>query len=443
MLKYFCITLLVCWMFAGHIQAQDQPNQIQQDIESLIANHQYQQAYDLLAPQIELTTSPPQILFLYGVAARAIAKFDEAANAFREILRREPDNGRVKLELASLLVNINQFDEAFALLNAVKDDPNTPPAVLKNVDLYLASIAQRRKNIKNTDKPWFASVSAGFTYDSNVNNGPGSPRIELFGLPFTLSEDAIESDDWGYVYSAQIGGTHNYAADKYIRATASLSHTDYHDFDALDARNITAIGAFGGTINQRWSYDAPLRFTQTRYGHENPYHDYSFALSPRVNYIINKDVALNSSMSVMKKYFYDNDDRDTSNWGMGAGIRYKAPFEGWLRLSARYGQNLVPASPRNSYDQTSLNLDYNRNLLENIRLTPFVSASTKAYRGLDDAQDTLRKDRTLSGGLSARYHFLEHDIFIDARATHTRNHSNHELYDYHKNSATLTLTKQF
>ncbi|MFB9829447.1 tetratricopeptide repeat protein [Lederbergia wuyishanensis] len=62
---------------------------------------------------------------------------EEARELFEILLHIYPDEGELKLNLAELLVEMGQDDDAFQYLETIsKDDPNYPAALLVEADLY-------------------------------------------------------------------------------------------------------------------------------------------------------------------------------------------------------------------------------------------------------------------------------------------------------------------
>ncbi|WP_233711079.1 tetratricopeptide repeat protein [Lederbergia citrisecunda] len=62
---------------------------------------------------------------------------DEAKELYEILLRFYPDEGELKLNLAELLVEMDQDDEALQYLESIsKDDPNYPASLLVEADLY-------------------------------------------------------------------------------------------------------------------------------------------------------------------------------------------------------------------------------------------------------------------------------------------------------------------
>lgn len=122
-----------------------------------------------------------QVQFLLGLLAMAAKDYGEAARRFHRVLVDEPRNVRVRLELGRAYYLANDFDNAqrqFLLARAGK----VPREVRLNIDRFLGAIRARRTFTFN--------LTFSVARDSNLNAGPATDTVTLYGLPFQLSQSA-------------------------------------------------------------------------------------------------------------------------------------------------------------------------------------------------------------------------------------------------------------
>jgi tetratricopeptide (TPR) repeat protein len=122
-----------------------------------------------------------QALFLLGLIAVQEKDYPTAVRRFRRILVKEPGVARVRLELARAFFLERDWDNAereFRLARAAR----LPPGAIANIDSYLYAIRQSRR--------WTFNLSLAVAPDTDVNAGPAISQIDIFGLPFQLSDQA-------------------------------------------------------------------------------------------------------------------------------------------------------------------------------------------------------------------------------------------------------------
>lgn len=145
-----------------------------------------------------------QLLFLLGMAAMAQNDHSEAIRRFRAILAREPTAVRVRLELARAFFAAGDWRNAERQFRFARAG-NIPVVVQRKVDGYLVQIRRLR------------TFSFGFSVsvapDTNVNAGPSTDNVTLYGLPFELSQDARASSGVGMALAVQAAWTPRLSRD--------------------------------------------------------------------------------------------------------------------------------------------------------------------------------------------------------------------------------------
>jgi len=119
-------------------------------------------------------------------------KLDAAVDRFRRLLSRHPELIRVRLDYALALFQLHQDDSAeYNFRLALASD--LPDPVRENVMRYLHAIRARRR--------YEIDATASIAPDTNINAATGQSELTLFGLPFTLSEEAKRKSGVGAVTS--------------------------------------------------------------------------------------------------------------------------------------------------------------------------------------------------------------------------------------------------
>lgn len=196
-----------------------------------------------------------EVLFLMGLLAEARGELSIAINRFRDILRDEPGNPRVRLELArAFFLKGDDANAArqFQLARAGK----LPPAVQKNVDNYLAVIRARRS--------WSLSLSLALAPDSNINSATAARQVDIFGLPFDLSSNGRARSGAGLAIDAAGEWAPRVGRNLRFRLGGSIDSLDYRD-GAFDDTTLLAYAGPSWTLG-RWTLSPVVTGAARWYG---------------------------------------------------------------------------------------------------------------------------------------------------------------------------------
>lgn len=152
-------------------------------------------------------------------------RFREASLLFLDILRRNPNLPRVRLELARAYFLNKDYEDAQLQFELVKGS-GLPPEVQEKVDEFLTQIRRR--------KDWSIDFNAALVPDSNLNQASGGEE-ECIALGGMLLCRPLEKKQSGI--GLGVGGTLNhylrFSRDFGLRSTISLNALEYerNDFD--------------------------------------------------------------------------------------------------------------------------------------------------------------------------------------------------------------------
>ncbi len=195
----------------------------------------------------------PEWRFRLGMALVEQGEPRKAIAQFRHVLNDHPEAVRVRLELARAYYLARDFGNAERQFRLARSS-NLPAVVAANVDNFLKSIRGERN--------WSFSASFAIAPDSNINAATNAESIEIYGLPFDLSEDARRSSGVGL--SGQVGGEWAPRISTNVRQRfgLSVSRREYQGerFDDMTVSaysgpriNLGAVGlALAATASRRW-----------------------------------------------------------------------------------------------------------------------------------------------------------------------------------------------
>jgi hypothetical protein len=226
-----------------------------QAAELLIQAGKLAEAKRVLTYLQQLRPRDSQVLFLLGMIAVQQKDYPAAVRLFRRILVREPDAVRVRLELGRAFFLDKDYDNAerqFRLALAGK----LPAAVKLNIANYLYAIRKARA--------WSYNLAVSAAPDTDINAGPSIQTVNIFGLPFQLSEQARKQSgvgvevDGGGEWSPQISD------DLRLRLGAQLHTADYGQGEFDDTTASTYAGL--RLVNGQWDISPLATYYRRWYG---------------------------------------------------------------------------------------------------------------------------------------------------------------------------------
>lgn len=172
--------------------------------------------------EVELRLDPAnmQLLFEKGMLLSVLGRPLEAADAFRQMLSRDPTLLRPRLELARVLAQAGDHAGARYHLEQVLAHP-LPDAVHRNVLNFLARIRE--------ELPSF-SFSFDLVSDSNPNQATSNEQVVIDGLTYRLNADARARRSLGW--RATLGGRAPLPGAPLWFVRADLQHDEHRGRDA-------------------------------------------------------------------------------------------------------------------------------------------------------------------------------------------------------------------
>ena len=202
---------------------------------------------NLLAELTQLYSTLPQadavlLKRAQGMDARYRGQYRQAIEIYRNLAAMQPENPRIRLDLAAMLAEDKQWREAAVLFEQVKHEPEVPQPVLDNVQTYLDGIKAQQR--------WMWSGGLSPNYDANINNA-ADPHCSVLGCSREKPQSA-----YGLTYSLQADKQHALSGHHGIRFQAALSGNNYYfsrysAYDSAYAR--IGAGWLWQDAKQRWS----------------------------------------------------------------------------------------------------------------------------------------------------------------------------------------------
>lgn len=157
-------------------------------VRGLVAAGGFDKAQQLIAearPNVKDTSS---LDFLEAHMTERGGDLTRANEIYRQILNRNPRLARVRLSLARNLF-IQRKDRAARYHYEYALAGDLPPVIRQLILRNLAAMRARQT--------WALNFGISLTSNSNVNTGPDQSHVDMFDLPFELSDDARQASGNG------------------------------------------------------------------------------------------------------------------------------------------------------------------------------------------------------------------------------------------------------
>ncbi|MEZ5872446.1 MAG: surface lipoprotein assembly modifier [Nitratireductor sp.] len=408
--------------------------EVELQAQRLMESDNAQAAFELLYAQRK---SGPQDWFLYAMAAHRSGHLLEAANAYRKVLRLDPSSSRAKLELATVLAESQQWEESRRLFLDVRSE-NPPERVRQNIDRYLALVEEQQGSASQ----WRIRASAGLLYDSNVNNAPSVDTVVMFGLPFTLSDDAKAQAGLAYTF--------NYEADQLVRLSDAmawqtgfaLQWTDYIGLNGYD--NIHFAASTGPVFQpvKGTFLSVPVSFEATAYTQSGDVSSSAVSISPQLRTQLGSSLALTLDTAVTWRHYSGSAERDAFSYSVAPGLVFSACGKGALSLGGRFGREDADIETY-GWDNWGLSASISCPLGSDYAMSAYASYDENDYHAREAAFSDTRHDRKTAVGINLVKANRETRWDTMMGASYVSNQSNLALYGYDKYQLMLSARKRW
>ncbi|MEN3973495.1 surface lipoprotein assembly modifier [Emcibacter sp. SYSU 3D8] len=406
------------------------PAEVVEVAKRLILAGQNDPARRLLERVLPQAPDPVDVRFLLGTIAVAEKRHGDAVKIYRDILTEKPGLTRVRLELARALF-LNEEDEAaehhFHLVLAAQP----PGPVADNINKFLDGIRAR--------KAFRYTFGVSVAPDTNINVAPEDERVDLFGLPFILDEDARKKSGVGMVVSGGAEYSPNLGTRAKLESNVFVRHSEYKGSMFDDTLVSAGIGP-----SFRWPRTT-ISMQATGYYRWYGHAAYNRSIGGQINW--EQDIARRWRISATVGYqhvdYLLNDQLDGPLYSFVGAVTYGLSSRSYLRgvFAVNY-ERADSVSLRNT--EWRYGLGYYREFGWGIIAYLQPEITFNPYKGIQPAFNRRRNDTEFRVGLS----LIKRDINVwgfspELRYTFVKNHSSIDFYDYDRHRVEIGVSRRF
>lgn len=398
--------------------------------ERLIASGRFEEARQILDRLEAATPRERQVQFLLALLDRQDQDYDGAIRRFRRILVDEPKTERVRLELGRTFFEAGDYTSAERQFRFARAG-QVPATVVENIDRYLGAIRQR--------KTLSLDLTLAVSSDSNLNAGPATDTITLYGLPFQLSQNARATSGTGLIGDLRAEWAPRVAPNAKLLIGTQLHRAQYRYSEFNDT---TALLYAGPRINLRhWEFNIQGTAARRWYGEQA--YTAQYGASADATYFVSSRLGITGALGAN----YTDYDRNPLQSG-AAGFSALSAFyaitpASFLRGSIQVGRQDAKIGGYANWSKLA-GVQYARDFKGGFTVGLMPSITRITYDQPLAAFGTTRRDMQLSGQLSLLNRRIDfYGLTPKVVYTYTKNNSSLPIYSFDRNKFDIVFTSSF
>lgn len=410
------------------------------EARTLIQAGKTQTAYLLLESLESERAGDAAYDYLLGIAAIDSGHNTRGVFALERVLAVEPNNARARAEIARAYLALGETATARQEFNTVKKQ-DIPDEVARTIDHYLDAV-NRIDFATRTTIRGYAEATIG--HDNNVNVGPNRNSVAIPGfgnLPFTLSKDSKANPDMFGTLGAGLNLRHPLTPN--LALTAGLSGWQRMNFTRPKFDTANTDVNLGLVFNQERN-----TFSLTAQHNEFWLDDQGFRSATGITGQWQYNLNSHNQFSTFIQYSdldYDQQSiRNADRWVYGGAYAH-ALKTGEVIFASLYGvqeKEKARNVPFLGYEGFGFRAGAQTSSSKALMYFGSVSLEQRHYGGDDPAFLKTRVDTQYDLNLGATYR-IDRDWSVTPRVTYTKNDSNADLNDYHREVVSVTLRRDF
>lgn len=407
---------------------------------SLIEAGKGVEAYRLLEPQEAARAGEPAYDLLLGIAAIDAGQGTRAIFALERVLAVDPNNARARAEIGRAYMAVGEAEAAKTELDTAKKQ-GVPPEVAATIDKLISAI-DRTGAANRTAINGFVEATVG--YDSNVNAAPNRSSVAipgLGGLPFVLSANSRNREDTFGALGA--GLTLRQPLGQETAVVAGVAGNQRWNSES-GRFNTANLDAYASLVYAR-ERDVLSLTAQTS---ELYVASDDFRNATGVTALWQHNVDARNQFSAYAQYsnlqFSTQPVRDADRYVAGAAWAH-AHSNGMVAYLSGYLAQEKTQKEGVSYlghDAYGLRTGAQWGLDSRTTLFGSLAYENRRYGGTDPAFLVRRKDQQLNLNLGVSYAFSK-DWLLIPQLSWTNNDSNTQLNEYHRETVSVTIRREF
>lgn len=373
--------------------------------------------------------------FFLGKCLLKLSQYDKALTYFKDLATRlDPDAEVPTLETARTYLKLGEFARADYYFQRLLKDPTVSDKMKKSIRAVVEKLPSRTK-VRYT-------VTTGLTGDTNVNSGPANSTIQLFNLPFELSDNSLPQRDVGTQMRLNTQVSKVLNRNNFVSANIGINDTSYFNHSRFDANALS--------LSASWRHrhkDVMLNLTPYFASQWLDRQNFSqiFGVSASMSRNATKRLIVAPFVNMFDQRFDNIQDRANATLGGGLSLIYA--HTDTLTLSTQVAVNHSNARNKvNSNNRLSFNAKLTKQFSPLFQYELGIAINNAKYLQPTPAFNTRRYDiqyMYTTGGSYSLERLGMKDAMLKANVTHISNRSNQKINQRNRTILGLSVVQNF
>jgi len=401
-------------------------------------NNNFKKSYEMFYALFEKNLSNTLVNFYLGRSAFELGNYEVALAAYERILISEPNNTRVRLELAHTYMKMKNYDESkkefkLALLGQM------PIEVRKKVEQNIIFMENK------TQKHFFdVTTMLGIMYDSNIDATPTADSFQIYSpalnTNLTLNSGKERSST---IYQALGYFNYKYKIDDNWMLDNSLTALQMKYINNKDKDlGVISLNLSPSYLTQGYKFSIGVLYDKVLLGHKTYQNNYY--LNPKYTTVLNEKTIYETSLKLGRINYKQDKNRSANLAELVNSIKYLTKDFGVFTFDATLGKEFEIKDARtdveNLYFEFGVSNSYE--LVDTYTLLSGFKYKQKMYDEVDVNFSSKREDKKYDISLGVQK-IVSKNIFLNTGITYTDNSSNHPSSDYDKYTVKANLFYSF
>lgn len=372
---------------------------------------------------------PKRLDFYVGRCNYEMQNYEQAMSAYERVLMEDPENLRVRLELAQTLLKLNLLKDAKKEYLYVLEKKEVPQSVKDNINIQLSFIEGKTKKD-------FVNITAifGIGYDSNIDNGTDTQEYSVYVPQLNTNipiRSARQIATLTYEAGAVVSHVRKVNDNFFIKNSATLYMQRYQNYAEKDMQ-IFSVNTTPTYTKDKNLYSLGLGLDHVWYGNVNFLNNYS--LTPKYSYSISSTLLYDIYLKYARKAFYaPNQDKDSDTYELSNKISYinkeYGLFSGELVLGDEKKVKGVRTDVSKKY--YAIKALHTYKFSEKLLLNTNINYESNKYQLEDVNFLNKRDDRKMLYSIGLM-NISSKKLTLNLNAQYIKNSANQEPFDYDK-----------
>ncbi|XPV69793.1 MAG: hypothetical protein ACNI25_04285 [Halarcobacter sp.] len=401
-------------------------------------NKEYKKSFEGFNELFNKNSDDTLINFYLGRSAFELGLYEIALSAYDRVLIKEPENIRVRLEIAHTNMKLGNYDESIKEFElALKSNmPNqVRNRVLQNIEF-----------MKQKQQKHFFNVTTmfGIMYDSNIDITPDANSFDIYVPALNTTVTLNNTNKKGSTIYQMLGAfsykykfNDNWILDNNLTAL-QMKYINHKDKD-LGVISTSVIPSY---YANKYKVGLGFLFDKVLLGHKTYQNNYYF--NPTYTRVLDESILYETGIKYGRINYKQDDTRSSNLLSITNNIKYQTQDYGLFSFDLNLGKEYKVKSGRTDVEykfvETGISNSYD--LINAYTLTSSFKYKKSMYEDTDINFLSKRDDDKIDLSLGVQK-ALNKNMFINFGGTFTDNNSNHATSDYDKYTIKTNLFYSF